>query len=76
MEIVSILIGVVIGLALAAAGISFKMIFAWVEAKIKLAEAQASSHQAVAAVTNARAQILSSAAMAAPTGPTGPTGGK
>ena len=74
MEWFSVMIGIVIGLALAAVGVSGAKILAWVEAKIKLAEAQTASHQAVAAVTNARATILSSATTATPI--VGPTGGK
>ena len=74
MEWFSVIIGIAIGLALAAAGVSGAKILTWVEAKIKLAEAQAESHKAVAAVTSARAQILSSAATATPI--VGPTGGK
>lgn len=70
MEIVSVLVGVAIGLGLAAAGFTGQKLLAWAEAKIKLAEAQAASHQAVAAVTQARATIITQAA-AAPTGPTG-----
>jgi hypothetical protein len=64
MELMSVGIGVVIGLALAAIGVSSAKILAWVEAKIKLVEAQTASHLAVANVSNARATAMT--AMTAP----------
>lgn len=78
MELFSVMIGVAIGLALAGVGISGAKILAWAEAKIKLVEAQTESHKAVASVTNARAQVISSAGSAGvsaavvPTVPSGP----
>jgi hypothetical protein len=71
MNILSLLIGIAVGLVLAGIGVSGAKILTWVEAKIKLVEAQTASHQAVTAVTNARAQILKG--MPTPSAPLAPS---
>lgn len=73
-------IGVVIGLVLGALGVSGAKILAWIEAKIKLLEAQAEAHKASAAAITVQAQVAKTQAAltmklaAGPTGATGPTG--
>lgn len=74
------LIGAGVGVAAMALAIFGSKAAAWVEAKIEQTKAITASHAAVAAVTSARAQVMTQAAVAAakpatpaPPAVTGPT---
>jgi len=70
MDIFWLLIGIAVGLALAGIGVSGVKVLAWIEAKIKLVEAQTESHKADAAMTVVHTQVSKNIPSSVPAGPT------